>query len=241
VKVGTIFEDSPIGLDKWLPALWLLTASKKGISSYQMARSLGVTQKTAWFMDHRLRLAMRTESFNTPLSGEVEADETWVGGKEKNKHNSRKTHGGPLGSKAVVMGMLERKGEVRAMVVRTTRRTELEGKIREHVSPGSVVYTDALKSYRALREDYIHDFVDHAAEYVRGRVHTNGMENFWSLFKRGLNGIYHSVEVEHLDRYMDEFTYRFNSRKLSDGERFTASVPRIAGKRLTYSALISKP
>lgn len=240
VKVGTIFEDSPISLDKWLPAVWMVTASKKGVSSYQMARSLGVTQKTAWFMDHRIRFAMKIESFDNPLSGTVEADETWVGGKEKNKHEGKKSHRGPLADKALVMGMLERNGQVRAMVVHSTRRSELERQIFANVAPGSIVYTDALKSYRALRATYQHDFIDHAAEYVRGRVHTNGIENFWSLFKRMIIGTYHQVSDDHLDRYVDEESFRFNTRDQGDGERFANTTRRISGKRLTYAALTDK-
>ena len=242
VKVGTIFEDSPIGLDTWLPALWLITSSKKGISSYQMARSLGVTQKTAWFMDHRLRLAMRTESFNRPFDGEVEADETFIGGKERNKHASQRSKEarGPKG-KAVVMGMLEREtGEFRATVVPSTRKQHLLPVVAGNVKAGATIYTDAHHSYHDLKDAYKHGVVDHATKYVDGRISTNGVENFWSLFKRGLTGIYHSVEVEHLDRYIDEFTYRFNTRKLTDSQRFEASLPRVSGKRLTYVGLTAK-
>jgi len=207
-----------------------------------MARSLGVTQKTAWFMDHRLRLAMRTESFNAPLSGEVEADETFIGGKRANKHSNRKgspSLRGPRG-KAIVMGMLERDGEVRALVVPSTRKRHLQAVVRANVAPGAALYTDASYSYQGLEDDYGHGFVDHAVQYVNGRISTNGMENFWSSLKRGLTGIYHSVEAEHLDRYVDEFSYRFNTWKMSDGGRFVASVPRIAGKRLMYAELIAK-
>ena len=241
VKVGTIFEDSPIGLDKWLAALWLITAGKKGISSYQMSKSIGVTQKTAWFMDHRLWLAMRTESFNKPLGAEVEVDETFIGGKRGNMHaNKRPAHSQGYGGKAIVMGLLQRDGELRAAVIPSTRKHDLQSAIRANVATGSPLYTDAHPSYRGLDGEYKHGVVDHATKYVDGRISTNGVENFRSLLKRGLTGIYHSVEVEHLDRYVDEFAYRFNSRKLSDGERFKASVPRIAGKRLTYAELTSK-
>jgi transposase-like protein len=243
VKVGTIFEDSPIGLDKWLPALWMVTASKKGISSYQMARSLGITQKSAWFMDHRLRLAMRTETFAKPLTGEVEADETFIGGKSKFMHKDRraeKIHGTGGMGKAVVMGMLERKGEVRASVVPNRRRPSVQGMLRENVSLGSVIYTDALKSYYGLNDGYVHEVIDHATEYVNGLIHTNGMENFWSLLKRTIIGTYHSVHEDHLDRYLDEATYRFNTRKQGDGERFANALGRVSGKRLTYAALTAK-
>lgn len=244
-KVGTIFEDSPVGLDKWLPALWMITSSKKGVSSYQMARALGVTQKTAWFMDHRIRLAMRTESFDKPLGGEVEADETFVGGKAKFMHTAErkkkvKGRGGAGSGKAVVMGVLERKGDVRASVVVNNRRNVVQGAIREHVSLGSVVYTDALRSYRGLDPDYVHEVIDHAEKYVDGRVHTNGMENFWSLLKRTILGTYHSVDADHLDRYLDEATYRFNTREQGDGQRFANALTRISGRRLTYAALTAK-
>jgi transposase-like protein len=249
VKVGTIFEDSPIPLGKWLTALWMLTSRKKGVSSYQMARDLDVTQKTAWFMDHRLRLAMKTQSFLKPMTGEVEADETFIGGKETNKHTNKriiKTHpggkrGGGTEGKAIVMGMLEREtGQFRATIVPSTRKHHLQAQVRDNVAPGATLYTDAHGSYRGLAGEYKHDVVDHAAEYVRGRVHVNGVENFWSLLKRGLTGIYHSVEVEHLDRYLDEFTYRYNTRAATDAQRFASSVPRISGKRLTYAELTSK-
>lgn len=241
VKVGTIFEDSPIGLDKWLPAIWLLTADKKGVSSYQLERALGVTQKTAWFMLHRIRLAMSTESFNAPLSGEVEADETYVGGKEKNKHASRKLRlgTGPVG-KAAVMGLLERHGEVRAKHVPNNRKRTVQKAVQENVTPGSTVYTDALASYTGLEAAYIHEVIDHAESYVRGQVHTNGLENFWSLFKRTIYGRYHSVEPFHLDRYLAEATQRFNTRTLDDSERFAIITGQIAGRRLTYEELIGK-
>lgn len=241
VKVGTIFEDSPIGLDKWLAALWMITSAKKGISSYQMARQLGVTQKTAWFLDHRLRLAMRTASFNAPLSGEVEADETFVGGKEGNKHdNKRHWRGSGTVGKALVMGVLERKGEVRAMVVSSRRKPVVQAHIRENVALGAVLYTDALKSYSGLDRSYQHAVIDHATKYVDGRVHTNGIENFWSLLKRGIIGIYHSVDVDHLDRYLDEFSYRYNTKHATDAERFTKAVAMVSDKRLTWNALTAK-
>ncbi|MBK9344655.1 MAG: IS1595 family transposase [Dehalococcoidia bacterium] len=189
----------------------------------------------------------KTQSFMKPMAGEVEVDETFIG-KEANKHADKKTNqshpskkrGGTEG-KAIVMGLLEREtGQFRAAIVPSTRKGHLQGMVRENVVPGSSLYSDAHGSYRGLGGEYQHGVVDHAAEYVRGRVHVNGVENFWSLLKRGLTGIYHSVEVEHLDRYLDEFSYRFNTRKQTDAERFAGTVPKVAGKRLTYAELTAR-
>lgn len=241
IKVGTIFEDSPIGLDKWLPAVWMLTCAKQGVSSYQMARALGVTQKTAWFLDHRIRLAMKAQSFAMPLEGEVEVDESFLGGKERFKHeNRRKRPGGGAKGKAVVMGLLERHGELRAATVPTNRKDVLQRQVRNHVAPGSAVYTDALRSYSGLSPDYLHGFVDHTERYVDGRIHTNGLENFWSLLKRGVSGTYHAIEPIHLDRYLDEFTSRFNTRKMTDSERFMVAIRSTVGRRVTYKELIGE-
>jgi transposase-like protein len=241
VKKGTIFEDSPIALSKWLPALWMYSAFKKGVSSHQLARNLGVTQKTAWFMSHRIRLAMEIGHFDAPLSGEVEADETYVGGKAKFQHENKKKHIGTGGmGKVAVMGLLERHGEIRARVVPSVRKGTLQQEVRASVAPGSTLYTDASYSYRGLQTDYVHEVIDHAESYVRDRVHTNGLENFWSLFKRMIYGTHHSVEPEHLDRYLDEATYRFNSREVTDTTRFVAASARVIGKRITYRQLIGK-
>jgi transposase-like protein len=241
VKKGTIFEDSPIALSKWLPALWMYSAFKKGVSSHQLARNLGVTQKTAWFMSHRIRLAMEIGHFDAPLSGEVEADETYVGGKAKFQHENKKKHIGTGGmGKVAVMGLLERHGEIRARVVPSVRKGTLQREVRASVAPGSTVYTDASYSYRGLQTDYVHEVIDHAESYVRDRVHTNGLENFWSLFKRMIYGTHHSVDPEHLDRYLDEATYRFNSREFSDTSRFVSATARVIGKRITYRQLIGK-
>jgi transposase-like protein len=246
VKVGTIFEDSPIGLDKWLPAVWLLTSSKKSVSSYQLARALDITQKSAWFMLHRIRHAMKIKLFPGPFSGEVEVDETFIGGKEKFKHAIKRLHRGtgPMG-KAAVMGLLERHGPdghstVRATMVPNVRRKTLSTEVRQNVAPGADVFTDALKSYDKLGTDYIHEVIDHSEVYVRGRVHTNGLENFWSLFKRTIYGTHHSVESFHLDRYLDDATFRFNTRKLTDGARFARALAAADGRRLTYKALTGK-
>jgi transposase-like protein len=242
VKKGTIFEDSPIALSKWLPALWMYSAFKKGVSSHQLARNLGVTQKTAWFMSHRIRLAMEIGHFDAPLSGEVEADETFVGGKARFQHENKKKHIGTGGmGKVAVMGLLERHGELRARVVPSVRKGTLQKAVRASVAPGSTVYSDASRSYNGLETDYVHQVIDHAEGYVRDRIHTNGLENFWSLFKRMIYGTHHSVEPEHLDRYLDEATYRFNTRETSDTTRFVAATARVIGKRITYRQLIGKP
>ncbi|MEO6798269.1 MAG: IS1595 family transposase [Candidatus Dormibacter sp.] len=239
VKVGTIFEDSPIALSDWLVAMWMHSSSKKGVSSYHLARALGVTQKTAWFMGHRIRLAMKTQLFAAPLSGEVEADETYVGGLAKFQHARKRKHVGTGGSgKAAVMGLLERHGEVRASVMPRVTRAALHAQVRQHVSPGSTVYTDGLTHYGGLNPDYVHKVIDHSEAYVQGKIHTNGIENFWSLFKRTVYGTFHSVEPVHLDRYLDDATFRFNTRKLGDGGRFASVVSRVGGRRVTYQRLI---
>ena len=241
VKKGTIFEDSPIALSKWLPAIWLYSAGKKGRSSHQLARDLGVTQKTAWFISHRIRLAMETESFDAPLSGEVEVDETMMGGKDQNKHKQfRRGNWGPQVGKVAVMGLLERHGEVRAMTVTSRHKPVLQAEVRRHVAPGSTVYSDQLKSYQGLAEDYVHEVINHSEEYVRGHVHTNGIENFWSLFKRVIYGTHHSVQPFHLDRYLDENVQRFNTRQLRDDVRFTQTAGAVIGRRLTYKELTGK-
>lgn len=240
VKIGTIFEDSPIGLDKWLTAVWMIANCKNGISSYEIGRDLGVTQKTAWFMMHRIRLAMQRGSFDKKLSGEVEADETFIGGKARNMHpGKRKVKGRGAVGKAIVMGVLERHGEARTFVVPTTKRRDVQAKVRENVEPGSEVYTDALASYLGLSPEYVHGVIDHAEAYVNGRIHTNGMENFWSLLKRTIKGTYVSTAPFHLFRYLDEQTFRFNARKTTDAERFLAVAASIVGKRLTYADLVA--
>jgi transposase-like protein len=243
VKVGTIFEDSAIPLDKWLASIWMIANAKNGISSYELARATGLTQKSAWFVLHRIRLAMETGSFNGPLSGEVEADETFVGGKSKFMHvkdRQRKIKGTGPSTKTAVMGLYERDGELRAEVVSDTRKRTLQPKVREQVAKGSAVFTDASYSYTGLADEYDHETVDHAVEYVRGRVHTNGLENFWSLLKRGLKGTYVSVQPEHLHRYVAEQVYRFNDRKDNDLGRFVTVTARVSGRRLTYEALTTR-
>jgi transposase-like protein len=243
IKVGTIFEDSPIGLDKWLAATWMLTNCKNGISSYEVGRALRVTQKSAWFMMHRIRLALQDQSFGK-LSGEVEVDETFIGGKARNMHlekRERRITGTGGKDKTPVLGMLERGGKVRTIVVPNRRKGPLHKEIRNHVAAESALYTDALQSYDGLSQEYGHKVIDHAEKYVDGKVHTNGLENFWSLLKRGINGTYVSVEPFHLFRYLDEQSFRYNNRKqLHDGHRFSLAVSQIVGKRLTWDKLTGK-
>lgn len=248
VKVGTIFEDSPIGLDKWLCAIWMIANCKNGISSYEIHRAIGVTQKTAWFMLHRIRLAMQTGSFDK-MSGEVEADETFIGGKAKNMHKDKreeKIQGRGATGKAIVMGLLERNEEgpsrVKAKVIANTQRETLHREVKQTLEKGAYLYTDALPAYRGLPVDeHLHQYVDHAIEYVNNRVHTNGLENFWSLLKRSIRGTYVSVEPEHLTAYIDEQAFRFNNRKFKDPARFILVTCGIVGKRLTYRELIGNP
>jgi transposase-like protein len=244
VKVGTIMEDSPIGLDKWLMAMWMVTNCKNGVSSYEIARDVKVTQKSAWFMLHRIRVAMQDEFFGSKLSGEVEVDETFIGGKARNMHLSeRKRRITATGTKdkTAVVGILERGGKVRAAVVPSRRKSVLQEQVRKHVTAGSALYSDALLSYEGLASDYAHQVVDHASQYVDGRIHTNGLENFWSLLKRGISGTYVSVEPFHLFRYLDEQMFRFNNRKdLDDAGRFDLAVSQIVGKRLTFAQLTGK-
>jgi len=247
IKLGTIFEDSPLGLDKWLPAMWMIASNRNGISSWELHRAIGVTQKTAWFMLHRIRLAMQDEQTGGKLGGEVEIDETYIGGKARNMHKARKQRamegktGGHVG-KVGVQGMLERGGKVRAEVIANSQYATLVPNIWKHVEKGSHVFTDELNSYFGLQADYVHDVINHAEAYVVGNVHTNGLENFWSLLKRTLNGTYVSVEPFHLFRYVDEQAFRFNNRKpMEDGDRFGYLVRKIVGKRLTYAQLTGKP
>jgi transposase-like protein len=244
IKVGTIFEDSPLGLDKWLPAMWMIASDRNGISSWELHRAIGVTQKTAWFMLHRIRLAMQDGKMGGKLGGDVEVDETFIGGKARNMHKDKRaekiTGRGPEG-KTIVAAVLERGGKVRAKVVSTRRKPELQALVRENVEVGSNVYSDALKSYDGLEKDFTHQVIDHAEAYVDGQIHTNNCENFWSLLKRGINGTYVSVEPFHLFRYVDEQAFRFNNRlPMSDADRFSFLVRKIVGKRLTYDQLTGK-
>jgi transposase-like protein len=244
IKTGTIFEDSPLGLDKWLPCVWLVTNCKNGVSSWEIHRALEVTQKTAWFMLHRIRLAMQDDETGGKLDGQIEVDETFIGGKSRNmyKHvRARKITGTGGKDKTAVMGILQRGGKVRTKVVANRKKTLLQAIVKAHVEPRAVVYTDTLKSYECLDAEHLHQFVDHAVAYVNGQVHTNGMENFWSLLKRSLSGTYVSVEPFHLFRYVDEQAFRCNNRQPMNGSnRFSFVVRKIVRKRLTCKALTGK-
>ncbi len=241
VKVGTIFEDSAIPLDKWLIAIWIEANSKNSISSYELADTLGITQKSAWFVQQRIRLAMQRGTFSKPLTGEVEVDETLIGGKARNMHKGkRKVKGTGVAGKAVVMGLLERHGELRTVVVGNTKRSTLRPHIEKHVEAKSEVFTDALASYTGMDADYVHQVIDHAECYVKGNVPTNGLENFWALFKRCIKGTHVSIEPFHLFRYLDAEALRYNNRKASPLTRFMLAAIGIVGKRLTYESFIGE-
>lgn len=241
IKVGTIFEDSKIPMRKWLAAIWLITAHKKGIASTQLARDISVTQKSAWFMLHRLRHAIRTRSFNRPLDGDIEADESFVGGKSKNKHASKREPGTQGGKgKAVVFGMLEREGELRTKHMPDLKALTIQQEILDNVAEGSTLLTDEHPSYVGLDAHYSHHSVNHSAgEYVRHyTLHTNGIEGVWALFKRQIVGTHHWLSEKHLSRYLDEMTWRFNLRNINDGQRVNALLAQTAG-RLKYKTLIA--
>jgi transposase-like protein len=243
-------EDSPISLDKWMVAMWLLASAKNGISSYELGRAIGITQKSAWFLLHRIRLAMQAKD-GGKLDGGVEIDETFIGAKARNMHKGKKARvlegrKGGLTGKIAVMGLLQRhpaKGhsQVRLQVVKHVKRGNLVPHIEANVAEGANVFTDALPSYDKLyQHGFIHEMIDHAESYAKGNVHTNGMENFWSLLKRTLNGTYVSVEPFHLFRYLDEQAFRFNSRHMTDAERFALVGSTVVGKRLTFNTLTGR-
>jgi transposase-like protein len=238
-KVGTIFEDSPLGLDKWFVAIWAIANAKNGISSHELARALGTTQKTAWFMLHRIREAMKTGTFRK-LNGSVESDETFLGGESKNMHKARRekviTGRGPV-NKQAVQGILERGGEVRTLAVSNVEGETLRGNVMRNVEAGAKVFTDAASAYSGLSRRYWHRTVDHVREWVRGDVHTNGLENFWSLFKRCVKGTWTHIAPFHADRYATEQAWRYNHRAIGDGDRFADLLPGIVGRRLTYRRL----
>ncbi len=248
IKTGTIFEDSPLTLDKWLATIWMLANCKNGVSSYEVSRAIGVTQKSAWFMLQRVRLAMQTGTF-LKFKGQVEVDETYIGGAARFMHKDakkRKLNGGKgSAGKQIVQGLLERtakerKSQIRVMHVQDSSVPSLDGNVRAHVEKGSDVFSDAHSSYVHLKPDFAHQFVDHAERYVDGQVHVNGMENFWSLLKRGIKGTYVSVEPFHLFRYLDEQVFRFNKRGTDDAGRFAQVVAGVGGKRLTYRQLTGR-
>ncbi len=249
VKVGTIFEDSPVTLCKWLPALWLIVSAKNGVSSWELHRALGVTQKTAWFMLHRLRLAMRRNTIRKLDGGPIDVDETYVGGQKRFMHASKRLRmfsGGKTESKTIVMGFLDRElRQVRARVVPNVKRETLQNEILNLVSRGARVYTDDASAYDQWRKDFIHEVVNKTEAYVRGQVHVQGIENFWSLLKRTLRGTYVAVEPFHLDRYLDEQIFRYENRAtkdnpLNDADRFAAALAQVAGRRVTYRELTGK-
>lgn len=247
IKIGTIMEDSPIGLDKWLVGIWLIVNAKNGISSCEVGRALGITQKTAWFLMHRIRLAMQTGTFEK-LFGEVEADETYVGGKACFMHKDKKAEkikGTGTSGKTIVLGAVQRatekgKSKVRAKVIKSTDRPTLKKEIEAEIEKGSTLYTDSHSGYDDLNAEYVRLVIDHAQKYVDGKIHTNGIENFWTLLKSSLKGAYVSVEPFHLFRYLDEQSFRFNFREGNDQERFIESLALIGDRRITYKQLTGK-
>lgn len=240
IKVGTIFEDSKIELRKWMMAVWLITSHKKGIASTTLAKDLGVTQKTAWFMLHRLRHAARTQSFSRPLDGEVEVDETYVGGKAANRHKGDPKNGPGTSGKTAVIGALARGGNVVAAVIDRTDTATLDGFVHAVVAPSAIIVaTDEHSGYRHLSRTYNHGVVRHSAgEYVRDNIHSNGIEGFWSLLKRQIVGIHHFVTPKHLNAYVAESAWRFNLRGMGEGERVNALLAGTNG-RLRYKELIA--
>ncbi len=241
IRVGTIFEDSKLPLKKWFMAIFVITSHKKGIASTQLAKDLGVTQKTAWFVLHRLRHAARTKSFNRPLEGTVEVDETYVGGKEKNKHKDKHTPGRQGGKgKIAVVGLLEREGEFRAKKVERVDGATLKGEIVKNIAHDTIIMTDEHSGYRNMPSEFRHRSVNHSAgEYVKWfYIHINGIEGAWSHFKRQIVGVHHWISEAHIQRYLDEFTWRWNRNELEEGQRVNALLGQTSG-RLTYKELIA--
>lgn len=256
VKVKTIMEDSALGLDKWMTAIWMLANCRNGVSSHELARTLGITQKSAWFMLHRLREALSDQRFGRGKIGgpgnAVEVDEAFIGGKVSNMHAGRRAKfraAGPIGvmtNKTVVQGFYDRElRKIRAEVVPDVRRETLQNMLLKHIKLGSRVYSDTAVGYNRTIQNFVHEVVNHTQEYVRGNVHTNSLENFWSLLKRSLKGTYVCVEPFHLSRYVAEQVFRFNNRKegdrvIGDAERFAIAMAGVAGRRLTYADLTGK-
>jgi transposase-like protein len=257
VKVKTIFEDSPISLETWMTVVWMICNCKNGVSSYEIHRSLGVSQKSAWFMLHRIREAMRDDSTHKfGFGGPVESDETYVGPNPAKMHSSRKAkyhaqrgqgmRGDVYVGKTAVHGLLDRElRQVRTQVLKDVKRETLQNIILENVTPMAKVYTDDAIQYDRLGKSFVHKVIDHSKEYVRGQVHTQGIENFWSLLKRSLRGTYVAVEPFHLDAYCDEQAFRYNNRTtkdnpLTDVDRFTLAMMHAVGRRLTYAQLTGK-
>ncbi len=243
IRVGTIFEDSALPLQKWFFAIFVFSSHKKGISSIQLGKDIGVRQATAWHMLHRIRYGMTDKQPKEQMKNTVEVDETYIGGKEKNKHSDKRTkntQGRSTGTKTPVFGIIERQGEVRTQPVSHVDGKTLKGIIRANVSSDATVITDEWTAYNNLSEEFRHEVINHRTkEYVRGNIHTNNIENFWSLLKRGIIGIYHQVSPEHLHRYCNEFSFRYNLRKVTDTERFAIALNQCEG-RLMYKDLIAK-
>jgi transposase-like protein len=231
IRVGTIFEDSKISLKKWFAAIYLVTSHKKGISSLQLSKDVGVTQKTAWFMLHRIRKALGLHQSDDKLDGICEADETYIGGQEKNKHWNKKvkgTQGRSLKTKTIVAGVIERGGELRAKKLESTNVVTLGKFISDNVAEGSRVNTDEWLGYRKLHKMFDHRVVNHKShQYVEGDVHTNTLEGFWALFKRGIRGVYHLMSAKHMQMYVDEFVFRYNTRDFSEYHRFNTMLDRV--------------
>lgn len=245
IKTGSIFEDSPITLDKWLLTMWMLANCKNGVSSYEISRATGISQKSTWFMLQRIRLAMRGDNKGSKLGGEVEADETFIGGKVGNMHRHsqrviRAKNDGNWG-KTVVLGLLEREGRVRAAVAPTRKHYDVHANVMANLESGATLYSDEYDAYQSLPHVFTHEIINKLEGYVKGRVHVNGMENFWSLLKRGLKGTYVSVDPAHLQAYVDEQVFRFNNREnMNDCDRFDLAVRQIVGKRLTWAEVTGK-